>query len=150
MTRIWLYLSIAGIVVVDMIVAILILRGKKGKNYSHLVTGWDGYNAKRPTILAIRRMGEFLDVLENYELEPVRIKPSVAGGVGITFRNCCRKCYVEICNDGTVCALFSDGKTEPMVFHPTNYESLISKIEGYLYAERTGLLGDDTKGLCRC
>jgi hypothetical protein len=78
-----------------------------------LAPGWDGYSASPPSSLAVERAKEFLTLLRGSELEPARLKPSVASGIGLTIRKGRRKVYVEFYNDGTVYALFSDGESEP-------------------------------------
>ena len=47
---------------------------------------------------------------------PDRLKPSVVGGIGVTFKINDRKCYVEFYNNGTVYALFSDGLSDPETY----------------------------------
>lgn len=79
---------------------------------------------------------------------PQRIKPSMVGGVGITFRNQWRRTYVEFYNTGEVYALFSDGVSEPSVrsIIPTadHYTQLLIEIYNWLpvYLRDTNVVGD--------
>jgi hypothetical protein len=111
---------------------------EKLESFSKLRTGWDGYSARAPEKAAILSAKLFLSQLTESGRVPDRIKPSVVGGIGITFRSNQRKCYVEFYNNGTVYALFSDGQTEPETCQvpPTaqNYKVLIKAIQGYLNA----------------
>lgn len=80
--------------------------------YAVLKSGWDGYNAPGPSKRAILRSGTFLTRLSGLHLLPVRVAPSVVGGIGITFRNGMREVYVEFYNDGGIHALLSDDTTQ--------------------------------------
>lgn len=108
------------------------------ETYSKLTTGWDGYSARPPEKTAIVSAKLFLSQLAESDRAPDRIKPSVVGGIGITFKLGQRKCYVEFYNNGTVYALFADGQSEPETCQvpPTaqNYKILIKAIQGYLNA----------------
>jgi hypothetical protein len=111
---------------------------EKLESFTQLATGWDGYCARPPEKAAILSAKLFLSQLTESDRSPERIKPSVIGGIGITFKVNHRKCYVEFYNNGTVYALFSDGQTEPETCQvpPTaqNYKLLIKAIQGYLNA----------------
>lgn len=113
---------------------------EKLESYSTLTTGWDGYGARPPEKAAIVSAKLFLSQLAERDRVPDRIKPSVVGGIGITFKLRQRKCYVEFYNNGTVYALFADGEAEPETCQvpPTahNYKILIKEIQGYLNAGR--------------
>ena len=111
---------------------------EKLESYSKLATGWDGYSARPPEKTAIVSAKLFLSQLAESDRTPDRIKPSVVGGIGITFKLGQRKCYVEFYNNGTVYALFADGQSDPETCQvpPTaqNYKILIKAIQGYLNA----------------
>lgn len=101
-----------------------------------LDTGWDSYNAAAPAVTVLRSAHEFLCQLQDADLLPARIAPSVVGGVGFTFKCDVRKVYVEFKNAGTVYALFSDGMTDPIVkqieSNDAGYADLITRIKKYI------------------
>ncbi len=103
-----------------------------------LAPGWDGYSASPPSSLAVEGAKEFLTLLRGSELEPARVRPSVANGIGLTVRKGRRKVYVEFYNDGTVYALFSDGESEPetrqIQARQDDYLALIGQTREYLNA----------------
>jgi hypothetical protein len=111
---------------------------EKLDSYLGLAVGWDGYSASPPSVTAVNMAKEFLALLHESDLEPTRLKPSVACGIGLTIRKGQRKGYVEFYNDGTVCALFSDGHSEPITRQVTvtrdDYLALIGEIREYLNA----------------
>jgi len=72
--------------------------------------GWNGYDAKPPSELAVTTASSYLDQLASEQLAPTRVAPSVVGGVGITCRKGDRGVYVEFYNDGRVHALFAHGE----------------------------------------
>src|SRR5262245_29066699 len=82
-------------------------------SFLSLEKGWNGYAASPPGDIAVNNALQFLDALPVEELKPARLSPSAVGGVGMTFRRAERKAYVEFYNDGKICALFSDGVSEP-------------------------------------
>lgn len=104
--------------------------------YRKLEQGWDGYQAPPPNLVAVINASELIDVLRAIEMYPNRVRPSVVGGIGITFRKNDKKAYIEFLNDGRVYVLFSDGVTEPTtkrVQHGyVGYLSLIRDIREYL------------------
>jgi hypothetical protein len=108
----------------------------KLRSYSSLVDGWDGYCAPPPLPTALKKVHGFLYALRHSHLRPTRLNPSVVGGIGVTFRKCQRKSYVEFYNDGTIHALFSDGESEPRTCQvlptPAGYRPLIMEIQEYL------------------
>ncbi len=103
-----------------------------------LAPGWDGYSASPPSSLAVENAKEFLALLCGSELEPSRVKPSVANGIGLTIRKGRRKVYVEFYNDGTVYALFSDGESEAetrqVQARQDDFSALIGQAREYLNA----------------
>lgn len=75
-----------------------------------LEPGWNGYNAPVPSPLAIEYAAQFLRALHCVDYRPVRIGPSVMGGVGITFLSDWLEVFVEIYNNGDIYAMFSDDR----------------------------------------
>lgn len=108
----------------------------KLRSYSHLADRWDGYCAQPPLTIATKQSRDFLCALQYSNLRPTRLRPSVVGGIGVTFRKGKRKSYVEFYNDGTVHALFSDGESEPEMRDvsptPAGYRPIIADIQEYL------------------
>lgn len=101
-----------------------------------LKDGWDGYCAPPPSACAIENARQFLQALPQANLEPSRIKPSVVGGVGVTFKSQRSKAYVEFYNDGTVGVLLTSGQDVRDVFSVNAvadwYKSLIEKLGQWL------------------
>lgn len=77
-----------------------------------LKRGWNGYGADPPSELASQMADRMLTMFSTGGQLVYRVAPSAVGGVGITWRDGRRKCYVECFNDGTVYQLLSDGLTE--------------------------------------
>lgn len=109
---------------------------EKLDSFARLLTGWDGYTAPAPDRVAVNGARKFLEVAQRINFAPDRVKPSVVGGIGITFRKVSRKCYVEFYNNGTVYALFSDGESEPLAhqIRPllSEYEAVLKDARDYL------------------
>lgn len=104
-------------------------------SFRSLEDGWDGYGCDPPSTLALVVAKEFLFELDSWDVEPARISPSVVNGVGFTFRNNLRKVYVEVYNDATVYALFSDGanvRTQPVRTTRGDFAQLICEIRAHL------------------
>lgn len=108
----------------------------KLEEYSGLAEGWDGYSAPAPTSAALDIVREFLSILRAHGLQPNRLKPSVTGGIGVTFCKGQRKSYVEFYNDGTVWALFSDAdsdlRTRRVQSSRGDYGALVREIQEFL------------------
>ena len=102
----------------------------------NLHQGWNGYSAPPPTNRAIVTARYFVELLVANGQEPLRVAPSVIGGVGVTRRVADRKVYVEFYNEGGVVALFSDGVTEPSAKEVdpnyVGFTSLIQEMRDYL------------------
>ncbi len=111
---------------------------EKLESFGDLPRGWDGYTASPPTADALFNAQEFLGVLFLATFRPSRFKPSVVGGIGVTFRQGDRKVYVEFYNDGRVHSLMSDGATEPRTKRVrasySGYLKLLREIRKYLNA----------------
>lgn len=104
-------------------------------SFRDLEPGWDGYGCEPPSTLALAIVMDFLFELTTRDVEPARIAPSVVNGVGITFRDNQRSVYVEVYNDATVYALFSDGanvRTQPVRTSRRDFAHLILEIQAYL------------------
>jgi hypothetical protein len=108
----------------------------KLQSFRDLTRGWNGYDAPAPSDAAFASAEAFLDALQRAGSVPSRLAPSVVGGIGITLRNGDRKVYFEFYNAGRVCALFSDGETDPQVddvpADAPGYERIIAKAGEYL------------------
>lgn len=107
-------------------------------SFVDLADGWDSHRAPAPQSGAISQAECFLNQLNGADMLPARLAPSVVGGIGVTFRAGRRKSYVEFYNNGTACALFSDGESEPTTqrVEPTQdgYARLLAEIREYLNA----------------
>lgn len=94
----------------------------------------DELGAAVPNVSAVSNASLFLERLQEGDLCPQQVAPSVVGGVGITLRNQQRKAYVEFSNKGTVLALFSDGVCGTSVTKedPKHFGLLVARIGAYL------------------
>lgn len=105
-------------------------------SFKSLTKGWNGYAAPAPSHAAIKTARILIRTLRESDRTPSRLKPSVVGGVGFTFRRGERKVYVEVYNNGTVYALFSCSEDEMDVIAvpPTNrsFEILVEEIGAYI------------------
>lgn len=111
---------------------------EKLQRLATLQDGWDSYRAPGPSSDALQRARSVLAALSNGDCEPSRIAPSVVGGIGITCRRGPRKAYLEICNNGSTCVLFSDGQSDPhaedVQADPPALQTLVVRIREYLDA----------------
>jgi hypothetical protein len=105
-----------------------------------LKDGWDSYGSPRPSPEAVAAARLYLTTLELLDWGPTRVEASAMGGVGVTHRQGARKVYVELYNNGTVHALFSDrtGPTPTMETTPvgadvTSFYRFIRKAREYLH-----------------
>lgn len=103
------------------------------KQLDSLNQGWDGYNADPPSQTAISQARLFFSLSKRKE---AKIKPSVVGGIGITFKNNNKKCYVEFGNCGSVCVMFTEPEKEPCIFSINisvkDFKNLINDIDEFL------------------
>jgi len=99
-------------------------------SFADLAAGWDGYKAEPPSSVVIATARRFL---ASDELSPTRLAPSVAVGVGITFKRNGRKAYLELTNAGAISLLLSDGVNDPHT-EPVKVEdpTLTTKIREFL------------------
>lgn len=78
-----------------------------------LQPGWNGYTAPAPEGRAVDNARAVLDAAMEAGFPPTRVGPSVMGGAALIFRREQRKVFVEFYNNGTVYAMFSDGRGMP-------------------------------------
>ena len=83
--------------------------------FGNLNEGWDGYSAVPPNDSARKFAKDFLRIVSNAFTAPVRVAPSVVGGVGVTFEEGEKGVYVEIDNDGNAFVMFLKDTSEPVV-----------------------------------
>lgn len=87
------------------------------ESFGTLSQGWDGYAAPPPTPIALEEATRLVQTMEECQLKPDRIAPSVAGGVGITISHADgRMAYIEVYNDATTYVMYSKGDADPDVF----------------------------------
>jgi hypothetical protein len=93
---------------------------------AELRKGWDGYDADAPEEDAIDMARFYLMTYVPGRKFLARLKPSVQGGVGATFRNPDfpnRRVYMEFFNEGDGAAMFiSDGNISTVQFEDS-YDS---------------------------
>lgn len=91
---------------------------EKLESFRTLLPGWDSYNAEPPSELAISNARRIIHLLWSIgNTVPVRISPSVEGGVGIIFSGPKEKyADLECFNDGEILAITSEGSLEPRVW----------------------------------
>lgn len=91
---------------------------KKLESFQALQRGWDSYNAEPPSELAIANARRILHLLwSRGATAPVRLSPSVEGGVGVVFTGPKGKyADLECFNDGEILAVTSEGTSEPVVW----------------------------------
>lgn len=93
-----------------------------------LEKGWNGYEAAPPTWIAYGAARELLRSMFRAEILPVRVAPSVVGGIGVTAMRDDREVYIEVSNLGTVHAVYSRGTAEPDIESYTLSESGIAAL----------------------
>lgn len=98
---------------------------------SALEHNWDSYGADAPNDYSIDTAIGFVGYFNELGILPKRVKPSVVGGIGITFYQDNRKVYVEISNSKLIYALFSDGVSEPEVTKVNDYGAFYNRIIDY-------------------
>ncbi len=95
--------------------------------------GWDGYTADPPSQTAISQARLFFSLAKRTD---VKIKPSIVGGIGVTFKNDTKKCYVEFGNSGYVYAMFMEAEQEPAIFSVNvsvkDFKQLINDVQDFL------------------
>lgn len=70
--------------------------------FSQLAAGWDGLHAEAPSALARQRALRTLFAAELADYRPVRVAPSVEGGIALSWRHDNRIGDIECFNDGTI------------------------------------------------
>jgi hypothetical protein len=90
----------------------------KLESFRELQPGWDSYDAEPPSEKAIDNARKILHLLwSGGASSPVRIAPSVEGGVGIIFSGPGKKyADLECFNDGEILAITSEGSLDPLVW----------------------------------
>ena len=97
--------------------------------------GWDSYNAEPPNEAAVANAGAFLMFVAcNWCPLPMRVCPTVVGGIGFTFGDE-RKVYVEFRNTGNCHALFTGPNGSPKVYKIVDYRYLQQKADAFLNGE---------------
>lgn len=91
-----------------------------------LQQGWDASDAEPPNRSAIDSAKKVLEILERYDLEPSRIDPSVEDGITISFLRGDLYADIECFNSGTVLAVHSDRRSQPVVWDITSDEQDLS------------------------
>lgn len=74
------------------------------KRMASLPVGWDSYDAEPPSADAIRLATRVLSACIAADLPPSRVRPSVEGGVAVTFLVDGGYADIECFNDGTMVA----------------------------------------------
>lgn len=110
--------------------------GARLEAYAKFEDGWDSYDAKPPfpkTIIAVKK---FLSLVKI----PCEVRPSVVGGVGVTFRVGDKYVYLEFRNTGNTHLLFADRESKPTVEKverdEVSYLKAVAKIEEFLNDSR--------------
>ncbi len=103
-------------------------------NLAKLEKNWDSYGADPPNELAIKNCKTFIDVNEQDEYKLPKVKPSVCGGIGMTFRGKDKlKVYIEFNNDGDCFASFTDGEIiNVKEVDQSNYREFLLKVYQYI------------------
>jgi hypothetical protein len=83
---------------------------------SRLSKGWDGYAAEAPSSLARERAGEAVERTFELDRLPTKVLPLADGGLALVFMARPFYAAVEIENDGTAVAAFSDRRARQRVW----------------------------------
>lgn len=111
---------------------------EKLESFRALQRGWDSYNAEPPSDLAINNARRILHLVWSQSVPvPVRLSPSVEGGVGVVFTSAKGKyADLECFNDGEILAVTTEGAGEPIVWSVGegggNLMSTLEKIKSFL------------------
>ena len=97
------------------------------KNLEKLPIGWDGYDAAAPNEIATYWCQEVIEVLEKSNLLPTGLTPSVEGGVGVYFQKGNNYADIECLNTGTIIAVMSDRRHDPIVWEIEHSRSHIKE-----------------------
>lgn len=100
-----------------------------------LPCGWDGNDAEPPSRNAADFAKRVLEVVERFDLEPSRIDPSVENGITISFLRGDLYADIECFNSGTVLAVVSDRRSQPVVWDVTSDEDMsagVNRIRKFL------------------
>jgi hypothetical protein len=99
------------------------------KTLTDLSAGWDTYDAEPPAPLACTLAVDVLDCLEAAALPPDRIKPSVEGGIAMSFVNGENRAEIEIYNSGEIALASYSNQTEPIIQEWNSAESDMSALK---------------------
>jgi hypothetical protein len=88
------------------------VRGRLGRT-ARLQPGWDTYDGDPPNQTARALAAKVLTVLEAEALPPLRLLPSVEGGIAISFAEGETRAEIEIYNTGEIAAAAYSGQGEP-------------------------------------
>ena len=94
---------------------------------SVLGRGWDTYDAEAPNNEARKLADKVLDLLEAALLPPVRLVPSVEGGIALSFISGDSRAGIEIYNTGEIAAATWCGQDTPIVWELADSESALRK-----------------------
>lgn len=107
------------------------------QGFRQLPVGWDGYDTDAANATAEFWAVEALDIIvkRNF-IRPVRILPSVEGGIGMTFHEGDKSATIEFYNSGEIAAVTSKGQDEPTAWDVTpstrNIENLLGRIQNFI------------------
>jgi len=101
-----------------------------------LTNNWNSYGAPAPDGLARFLAQEAMHIARELGIAPVRIAPSVEGGVALCFQRNALYGQLEIFNDGEIYALFSDGSGSaeawPVGSEPTELSAALERLRALL------------------
>jgi hypothetical protein len=102
-----------------------------------LTPGWDSYEAPPPGGAAIDHARRVLESLMDWDgSPPVRVIPSVEGGVLLAFSNGARYADIECFNDGEILAVISAPEENPVIWpvslDPGSLQASIQRIAAFL------------------
>jgi hypothetical protein len=105
--------------------------------FSKLEKGWDSHKASPPSSIAIETA---IYIVRNFTIKPIRVAPSVVGGIGMTFLPD-REIYIEIQNNGEIYSVVRIISEDPNIEHETNLFALDRKIAMYSSRNKDGFKG---------
>lgn len=100
---------------------------EKIKSFAELPEGWDGYDGKPITKLAVKKAIELYELLQD---KPNRITPSVVNAVAFSWTE--YKLFLEVYKDGEVCIVERYGTDGFYIKTFTDYNLLSEYIHKYI------------------
>ena len=95
-----------------------------------LPRGWDSYGAEAPNDIARGLAAKVLNALETATLAPMRLTPTVEGGIALSFVEAERRAVIEVYNTGEIAAAMYSDQGEPVVWEVESAEAaLLGSIE---------------------